>query len=505
MREHAMTAQQAARKWGISDRRVRVLCSEGKVPGAVKEGKSYRIPSDAVKPADGRGKKTAGGGGPAARAPAEHAPAAHGPAERWLKWKDDVIGTIDADNAVRFTRPAFNEVVSLYTNGASSWSPEQFVEFLSERVVGRDRRDIERILFRCALSHYDVVRIAEVTRGIHPKDLLWVAHSEGERLDAVVTDVFASVFHQRVDLAGDSIDTPEGYNIKRYGAHNGQYGIYKQRISPLATDVESEVAVCLLAQRLGVPCCPAFRVGEDTVFSAFLYDFSKEHVVHFRRLFDGARSDNEYRNLVSVRPQYREEIARMILLDFITRQDDRHLSNIAIKMTDEGESFYPLYDNGRSLFYEDTEEMVSRAVADPEAYATSFGFSGTYWDYAREIARERDGLEGLLDLDVSSGEVAAILKEAGFAGYRFDGALTWIMRTIDMLKRLGLSSVTEVTPPLSSRAPTVIPSPHCHSEPVEESLGRRVPQRAVGRWRGRRFLGRLGMTVGARDDSGGSG
>ncbi|MDR1083122.1 MAG: hypothetical protein LBL27_04560 [Coriobacteriales bacterium] len=423
MSERYMTAQQAARKWGISDRRVRVLCSEGRILGAEKKGKSYKIPVEAAKPFDGREKK-----------------AVADPAIRWLKWKDDVIGTIDADNAVRFTQPAFNEVVSLYTRGAKFWPPEQFAEFLSERVVSRDRRDIERILFRCALSHYDVVRIAKITRGIHPKDLLWIAHSENEQLETVVTDVFDSVFHQRVDLVGDSVDTPEGYNIKRYGACRGQYGIYKQRISPLTADVESEVAVYLLAQKLGVPCCPTHRVDKDTVFSAFLYDFSQDYIVHFRRLFDGARSDNEYQNLVAVRPQYKDDIARMILLDFITRQDDRHLSNIAIKMTDEGESFYPLYDNGRSLFYEDTEEMVSQAIANPETYATSFGFSGTYWDYAQEIVRERggpeSGLEGLLNLDISESEVIAILKEAGFTSYRFDGALIWIMKAIDLLKQL---------------------------------------------------------------------
>jgi hypothetical protein len=46
--------------------------------------------------------------------------------------------------------------------------------------------------------------------------------------------------------------------------------------NPLVTDVEYEVAVYLLAEKLGVPCCPAYRTDKDTVFSAFLYDFSKE-------------------------------------------------------------------------------------------------------------------------------------------------------------------------------------------------------------------------------------
>lgn len=49
-----MTVKQAAEKWGISDRRIRVLCSEGKISGAYQEGRGWKIPADAEKPADGR-------------------------------------------------------------------------------------------------------------------------------------------------------------------------------------------------------------------------------------------------------------------------------------------------------------------------------------------------------------------------------------------------------------------------------------------------------------------
>lgn len=44
----------AAEKWGISERRIRVLCSQGKIGGAYQEGRGWKIPSDALKPADGR-------------------------------------------------------------------------------------------------------------------------------------------------------------------------------------------------------------------------------------------------------------------------------------------------------------------------------------------------------------------------------------------------------------------------------------------------------------------
>lgn len=45
---------QAAEKWGLSTRRVRVLCAQGKVDGVIRKGKLYMIPANAQKPADGR-------------------------------------------------------------------------------------------------------------------------------------------------------------------------------------------------------------------------------------------------------------------------------------------------------------------------------------------------------------------------------------------------------------------------------------------------------------------
>ncbi len=49
-----MTVKEAATKWGISERRVRVLCAEGKIAGAQRNGRSWQIYAEAVKPGDGR-------------------------------------------------------------------------------------------------------------------------------------------------------------------------------------------------------------------------------------------------------------------------------------------------------------------------------------------------------------------------------------------------------------------------------------------------------------------
>ena len=53
-----MTTIEMAKVWNISSRRVALLCSQGRVPGAMKKGKTWLIPSDAKKPTDPRKKKT---------------------------------------------------------------------------------------------------------------------------------------------------------------------------------------------------------------------------------------------------------------------------------------------------------------------------------------------------------------------------------------------------------------------------------------------------------------
>ncbi len=48
-----------AEKWGISARRVRVLCAEGKIDGVIRKGNLYMIPANATKPMDSRMNRSA--------------------------------------------------------------------------------------------------------------------------------------------------------------------------------------------------------------------------------------------------------------------------------------------------------------------------------------------------------------------------------------------------------------------------------------------------------------
>jgi len=49
-----ISVKEAANKWNISTRRVQILCSEGRIPGASRLGNIWAIPKDSEKPIDGR-------------------------------------------------------------------------------------------------------------------------------------------------------------------------------------------------------------------------------------------------------------------------------------------------------------------------------------------------------------------------------------------------------------------------------------------------------------------
>lgn len=49
-----ITLKEAAEKWGISERRIRILCTDGRIEGATKMGPMWVIPADSVKPDDKR-------------------------------------------------------------------------------------------------------------------------------------------------------------------------------------------------------------------------------------------------------------------------------------------------------------------------------------------------------------------------------------------------------------------------------------------------------------------
>lgn len=49
-----LSISQTSEKWGLSTRRIQVLCAGERIPGAMRVGYSWVIPADAEKPKDAR-------------------------------------------------------------------------------------------------------------------------------------------------------------------------------------------------------------------------------------------------------------------------------------------------------------------------------------------------------------------------------------------------------------------------------------------------------------------
>ena len=49
-----LSSKEAADKWGISERRVQILCNQERIEGVIRIGITWGIPDDAEKPKDAR-------------------------------------------------------------------------------------------------------------------------------------------------------------------------------------------------------------------------------------------------------------------------------------------------------------------------------------------------------------------------------------------------------------------------------------------------------------------
>ena len=52
------SVRKTAERWDMTERRVTALCRSGRIPGSVKDGKSWKIPGDASAPRDGRSERS---------------------------------------------------------------------------------------------------------------------------------------------------------------------------------------------------------------------------------------------------------------------------------------------------------------------------------------------------------------------------------------------------------------------------------------------------------------
>ena len=145
-------------------------------------------------------------------------------------------------------------------------------------------------------------------------------------------------------------------------------GVYKNRLCVVKfskfshnEDLENEILYKRVADVLTIPCCKVIKTrysGKDCVVSLFEYNPEIDCFQSFKTL----KGDigNILKN-VSKKSQIMFD--RMLILDFLMSQQDRHMSNLALL---NGE-IYPLFDNAESLglggigyFSENFRQVVKR-------------------------------------------------------------------------------------------------------------------------------------------------
>lgn len=301
-----------------------------------------------------------------------------------------------------------------------------FTDFIIDRIPSRSRKDINTILQNWNLPKYNIYDVSLKTRLINPMDKYWIRLKYTETFNNTVLPI----------LSPNSITShsPAGNNIKFYTYHKGKFGIRKKRLSSVMYDNESEIMCYSLSKLLNIPCCPCEVLDENWIFSEYLYDFNKCDFNHVRMDIENYDGDL-YNCLLRTYPNFKDDINKMILFDFITRQDDRHRSNIAVY--NNKSKFYPIYDNGRSLFFEDREDFMQMAISDPILYSTSFGDIGTYYDIVQSIPNPSK----YLNLNISLQDIKSAVNLRTVPHERQELLVEWICKTIGILKSLDKSRI----------------------------------------------------------------
>lgn len=94
-------------------------------------------------------------------------------------------------------------------------------------------------------------------------------------------------------------------------------------------------------------------IEEKEILTSVSYDFLKEgeSLLSARKLLGTYSGDNLYQDFINIVPKFKSDIDKMIIMDFLINNIDRHLRNFSVIVKgDEIISFSPLYDHGLSLY-----------------------------------------------------------------------------------------------------------------------------------------------------------
>lgn len=160
-----------------------------------------------------------------------------------------------------------------------------------------------------------------------------------------------------------------GVNRKFLGRRicDNKKGVVKFPIHRYSFDCINEVLVSDLANLLGIKCCIATKEIYQGNSSCIMSPFYNDGLFISAKQLVGTESFKEFNKLFNYKfilesfdENTLDDFYKMLFLDVITRQEDRHISNFGFTSTE----MYPLFDNGRCLFYDSPDEEIPKTLTE---------------------------------------------------------------------------------------------------------------------------------------------
>lgn len=347
-----------------------------------------------------------------------------------LMYREEVIGRYSNESLeiIKQTKES-----RLYFGEESKVPKDILNMFITDRIISQSRKGVDQYLQNIGLLVFNIHRIAEHTRLINPMDGFWLRDNKSETYEGYVIPRLLSLFNNKEDGRVINALSSVGQNQKYFGISKGILGMVKKRLTGLTYDTESEIAVYNLSKLMRIRTCPVYRVDADHSISQYMYNYTIEDITHMRHALSNLDySKDLFSQIIAQYPDIENDLTRMIILDFVTAQDDRHLSNFALHKG----KLYPLYDNGRSLFWDSKESTIKESIEDVALYSTSFGNVGTYYDILLDLAGKGTRFGNLVELNVQKYDIQKSYEEAGYIESRAALISEWTYKCIQELKQL---------------------------------------------------------------------
>ncbi|WP_461206324.1 HipA domain-containing protein [Clostridium sp. DL1XJH146] len=138
--------------------------------------------------------------------------------------------------------------------------------------------------------------------------------------------------------------------IKTGAKFRNKFSILEPVSESIASEVINRFNVLCASNTISRRKLPGFdkeaivNISED-----FLND--GESLLSIRRLLGSSSRENLYGTIISIIPLFKLDIDRMIVIDFLINNIDRHLRNFSVILKDGNiVKFAPLYDHGLSMY-----------------------------------------------------------------------------------------------------------------------------------------------------------